>query len=435
MSGYGSSDLNPMFPQAFSLSQQGEGDPWPQQRIYGDFYREPVECVTRGVTLPGPSLGVHAADPSADGFKDFVPGDYYRDQDDVFKGVTIAPSFPTGLGDFDWGLHSSKGVDSQYEIGTGPISFSANAERFHQSDRPPAVPTDSFFKFEVTTLHVTCQEPHSIGNQLLDFLGCKVVSSVEKVNRKKFAIKADVFVDSVMCTLKIRTYSQGKNMYAIEFQRRSGDCVTFNNAYQQALKVLKVHFQMVSNGKEEPLGAHPPGQKRRRGKSSEAEISPLLDMASIPGLQAESATALADMAQDSLVAASLCTASAFKEFKKLLEADNNDVAYPTARMLSMLALCLEAAPHFVEQGFLPIMIEKVRSKATNVLVQRQLSQVLSSAAHRCAGMLGETDRFLVRQELTAAMEDMGNTSDICQNLKEALSSLRYQLAAGGAGWH
>merc|ERR1711972_957446 len=86
----------------------------------------------------------------------------------------------------------------------------------------------------------------------------------------------------------------------------------------------------------------------------EMEISPLLDMAGIvdvPSLQAESAVALMNMAKDQAVVP-LCTPRAFQEFNKLLQSDQTDVAYPTARMLHFLAQCPAATPYFAEEVLL-----------------------------------------------------------------------------------
>lgn len=349
-------------------SPDGEPNSW---RFTGDFYRE-TEHVTRGVTLAQPA-GEGPGLSSA--FTDFSHGGFY---DDDVKGMPMV-SGSSGLDLPNWlsggKLHGDIGEKIRC-LGSGP-------PKFEEGDCPPSMPTDSYFKLEVTTVHVESVLAFQIGNELLEFLASKVISSVTKVNRKKFSIKADVFVESVMCTLKIRTYQQDGNKYAVEFQRRSGDCVTFNNAFQQALKFLKSRFPIASSSEQESRPdafLMPPAPALRGDK---AGFLPLLDMAGLvefPGLQAECASALAQhMAQDGPLAASLCTERAFEEFKKLLQRDETDVAYPTARMLSLLVQLPEATHFFLETGLLPLIVEKVRSKTTSSLVQQELLQVLQAA--------------------------------------------------------
>lgn len=415
MSHYDSSDLNPMFSQTFTLPLE-EGDAWQPQQIYGDFYRETTEHVTRGVTLSSGTF--EGSDPTF--------GDFYR-PDDVFKGVSMSP-FPGGFGEFGgWIPDEPKDLTTNYDIGHDRVPYlSKVTSRFEQSHWPPFPPSDDHFKLEVTTLFLRSLTPFDIGNQILEFLSSKVESSINKVNHKKFSIKADVFVDSVMCALKIRTYCQKEDTYAVEFQRRSGDCVSFQNAFQQACKFLKAHFhQPVSeNPKDVIIEESPP----LTPWSATPEISPLLDMASLvhsPSLQAESATALAGMAQDSQVAPFLCTGSAFKEFKKLLQNDNTDVAYPTARMLSLLSKHPEACAFFQGEGLLLIMVEKVRSSTTSALVREKLADVLRSALRGCAGALDETERSEVKAAIALALQEEAMSEKVRQMLEEAEQLLQF----------
>mmetsp|Transcript_31599 Transcript_31599/g.57452 ORF Transcript_31599/g.57452 Transcript_31599/m.57452 type:complete len:428 (+) Transcript_31599:90-1373(+) len=427
MSGYGSSDLNPTYSQSLSFSpEEGEEDCAYQQRIYGDFYREPVELVTRGVTLPGPTL---VADP-AEGFQ-FTPGDFYREEDNVFKGVSLQP----GFGELPEELLFQQDLASPVLNALDKSSVGlSSVDRFNEEHHPPAAPDSNFFQYEVTTLQVSTAEPFTIGNELLNFFSSKVVSSLLKVNRVKFSIKAEVFMNGAMCTLKTRTYSQRDDTYAIEFQRRSGDSITFNYAFQQAVNFLKSSFVTVPGHKElvdEALDLLPPPLQRHGSPtSSDGEISPLLDMAGLhehPGLQAESANALAEMAQDGTAVMSLCTEAAFQEFQKLLQSDNTDVAYPTACLLGRLALCPEASEFFANQSLLLIILHKIDSKSTRELIQKELAQALASAIRHCAPKMGDHTRLL--QALQASIKDWASyDQDICRNLEEAAHSLRFQLA-------
>eukprot|EP00931_Biecheleriopsis_adriatica_P103380 TRINITY_DN78223_c0_g1_i1.p1 TRINITY_DN78223_c0_g1~~TRINITY_DN78223_c0_g1_i1.p1 ORF type:complete len:431 (+),score=92.21 TRINITY_DN78223_c0_g1_i1:189-1481(+) len=425
-SGYGNSETGSAFPQQFSLPMQGDSEDWPQDRIYGDFYREPVEQVTRGITLQDhPTLFA----PTADAFK-CSPGDYYREDEDVFKGVSMPSPFQEEELFF-------KDPAPQCSTGKGlAVQCSGELQRFGPCHRPPATPMDSFWQFEVTTLHLKAQEPSSIGNMLLDFFTSKMIASIIKVNCHKFSIKADVFVDGMMCTLKCRTYADQGDAYAVEFQRRSGDCITFNYAYQQAVIFLKSEFAVASDTPADQFeGAWLPSPALCRtatpsGSERDEDISPLLDMAGLaefPGLQAESATALAEVAKDSSAASTLCTESAFKEIRKLLQSDSTDVAYPTARLLSALGHCPQAPQLFVGEGLLPLIIQKVRLKAGGRLVQQEFAQALCSAVRLCAGLMGERERDMAQRHIADAIKETGSNEDISHLLEEALLTLRLQL--------
>jgi hypothetical protein len=355
-------------------------------------------------------------------------------------------------------------ADAYADIGDGDWML-PNLHRFASEDEPPSAPADEHWKYTKTTHHVQTEKPregHKIGNYLLDFLVSKEVESeVIKVrapsdkksresNVPKFSIKADVFIENIMCTIKIRVYKDKRdNWYCVEFQRRRGDCVTFNNAYRRARAYLRVRTGSPSPMKTdevEPLqiSEYAAGLLTQ----DEIEITPLLDMAGMihmPTMQADSATALADLAQDRKRAALLCTDRAFEQFKSLLHSDQTAVAYPISRTLSSLAERAEAAQHFVKQGILQIILEKVQSKATCALVQNSLVQTLSVAVSQCVSLLSEADVKALLDGLSAAVK-AGPVKDekyaegekaahetFYQNLQEVKSKLQHRDGAKGMG--
>ena len=85
---------------------------------------------------------------------------------------------------------------------------------------------------EVTTV-VSDAEPYRIGNDLLDFFGT-IPGKVMKVNTTKFTIKAEVDIYPAPCLLKVRIYRLGEKQFAVEFQRRSGDSICFQNLFKRA---------------------------------------------------------------------------------------------------------------------------------------------------------------------------------------------------------
>lgn len=341
--------------------------------LSGDFYREPDD-VERGVSLaPPPPLGGLAG--SASPF-----GDCYQDANDIFKGV------PMGIADlhsgFMDGLDPFSGFPGKFELGSGTTKDEASVrpERFMESDSPPQAPSDLAFSFESTTLYTPAEggaiPPFILANRLLDFLDTEVVSSVTKVRRQKFTIKADVFVGSIMCTIKIRVYSASRDNYAIEFQRRRGDCVAFSNTFERVARYLAPDLCVAAvAGREElPIELPLPIPSDTLMGIDEAGLQPLLDMACHN--QAEAAAALAERVQDSQAAAALCSAPVFEVLASLLQSDQVDVAYPTARLLSRLATRKEAATLFHTKGLLPVMQAKAKSAASHAPVRQELTAAL-----------------------------------------------------------
>mmetsp|Transcript_35818 Transcript_35818/g.83317 ORF Transcript_35818/g.83317 Transcript_35818/m.83317 type:complete len:442 (+) Transcript_35818:93-1418(+) len=431
-------------PKVLGSGPQGSaGSGWRDPTALGDYYREP-DNVMRGMSLSQASLDVPGRSP----FKG-LGGDFFCEPDNVLKGMQIAAEARSSL------LHRgplelqeclkmpdrSRRPDEGKvpDLGMTPERLGkarslSSTERFLEGDVPPSTPSDPYFKFEATTVHMSSSQPWDIGNNLLDFLISKLVASITKVSRAKFAIKADLFVECSMCTVKVRTYKEGLDRYAVEFQRRSGDCVTFNKAFQQATKFLVPRFTPVRSVPEASRDFDSAFARFLRTEN-EGDVTPLLDMAGLvdlPALQAECAAALEDMAQDPRAAAALCSDRAFEEFKKLLQNNQTEVAYPTARMLLFLAQCPEAVPRFTDQTLLSMMLDKVQSAATSALVQQQLAQVLCAAITRCAAKLSRQVADHVMSELVRAIKGLGDGLT-ARNLKEAQLVLQFQRARA-SGW-
>ncbi|CAL1173586.1 unnamed protein product [Cladocopium goreaui] len=424
----------------------GFSDPleeWPQQRIYGDFYREPVEDVTRGVSF------AENLEP-ASGFK--FGGDYYRDNEDVFKGLTLEQLPEENLFGLDndqgtkknpwsWGSATTAATEKSFDEGLafqvpllGPehsgksslVSsiqfFEAPCDKFQKSDLPPPKPTDPHWSLEVTNFCIRTPTPWLVGNHLWTFLTYELASPSIKVSRSpKFALKADAFVGNAKCTLKIRVYFIEGETYCVEFQKRTGDGIAFNRAFRQAVKFLDSYFTVESTIKENPSPVC------ESPISSDAEITPLLDMASVkqyPWLQAESAAALADMAKDQKSAPRLLQQDVIKEIQNLLQSDNTDVAYPTSRLLSNLAKMPRAAEHFAAPGLLPTMIDKVQSGSPAQAVE--LAQAIHLVSDKI--YLDEEQKERVTRQLQLAINYLAPSHRARPLLEKALQKLRRQLA-------
>jgi hypothetical protein len=325
-----------------------------------------------------------------------LDGDPYRDPEEVSRGLTItaghgfdgsshggpmcydmsAAVYP-GLGDPQ--CFGMLGPDP-YEVGPqshGSRAANTNEEAFAETTAVPRdVPKDDFFRLATTTVLVmaTITSPGAIGNVLLRFLREQVQSSITKVTIEKFAIKADVFVPEICyasCSLKIRIYRESIDRYAVEFQKRGGDGIVFNAAFQKAHQHLKASGLADDDGAGATMKQSPdigftlpplPVDESEEAEKGMAHLAPVLDMASMssePSLQAESAAALAgiaDRGHDQAV--SLCNKEVFQAIHKLVQCDLVDAVFSTYRLLLCLAACHQAKPFFADEEFLQLLRDK-----------------------------------------------------------------------------
>lgn len=366
-------------------------------------------------------------------------GDFYNEPDNVVRGIAVGAADVPNLGafdkDFGKGLGGFDFAPPEIEFGISlsdeyTSDYTPAAHRFSEEDPIPAMPADPLFKLEATTLFAAGgSSAAAIGNAVLDFFGTKVVASVTKVNQKKCCVKADVFVDGSMCTMKTRVYSQPGACFAIEFQRRCGDGVVFNEVYRKAMEFMRpvcAGFPEPDRDGTGPVVLSPVPPQMLAAGGVNADVSPLLDMASmveVPPLQAEAAVALATIAK--IEPTPLCNDRAFCEFKKLVQADSVDVAYPASQLLKHLAHRPEAGRLFAQSGIVSTMLARILKPTVMCsLVQQELAQALAAAMMICASELpgpaaedlaskfsealasGDQLPGQVRQSLRAASEDL-----------------------------
>jgi len=355
------------------------GEEEEEWRSPADFYLE-SDNVTRGLTL---SLDDVAPPPLSD-FKGFADIDFYREPDAVQKGVTLdsVNEAMSPMSSFFCHQHVECGTFFEHAgIDRSPI-----LNRFSNPDWPPRAPTDAAFKFTLTTLYVPSREPWMIGNLLLDCFAGEVVSAISKVNRVKFSFKGDVFENFAMCTMKVKVFHQEDGQFAIEFQRRQGDSIVFNNVFNKALQFLKHRLAGVSCKARSLADLSPPTLPIQLASVvDETALTALLDLATLtglPSLQAEAAAALATLAEDDAQCLMLCTEHALQDVMVLFHTSAPEVDYPTARLAHLLARRQEAAPHFAHQGFLLVMVEKIRATTTCMPARDELARALSAAVQR-----------------------------------------------------
>jgi hypothetical protein len=371
-----------VLPDGSSLRTLVDGtDEWRSLAYIGDPYRE-VDNVTRGITLSSAA----AVDSS---FSKFVDSNVYHEPDDIFNGVTLGG--------------------------------------FHETDFPPTIPSDTFFKLELTSLHVTSLMPADIWNELLTFFGEQLLSVVTKVTHSKFAIKADVIVDMMTCSVKTRIWHLGTGRFAIEFQKRSGDSICFNNTFQKAILYLSTRLNVVGTMKVPPLAHIETLPAPASCATVEADLTPLIDMMCLsgtPSLQTEAVAFLSKLAADGK--SSLWSPLIFKGTGELLQTSSPDVVYPTSRLILWLSQQRGAAPLFATHGLLHKILEKVRDQDTHVEVRAQLAQALNEAAQRQSkATLSENEvaELLGSLSETLRTQDYRWGNDVISNLDMANKAL------------
>jgi hypothetical protein len=426
----------------------------PGPPLLGDFYRD-VDTVCRGVSLPV------APSSSQDWHSSILKGVDPYAEDDVTRSVTLPPDFgyldpqpydkiggfePPGFSTWDYQKNDMYGSSATYEgfkIYSG-IDGQQSTTRFTADDILPPAPMDPFFSFAVTTLIVSLREfdsPYELMNLFVDFLmGQKnqkgappVASEILKINRKKFCVKANVFLNNMMCTLKARAYQQETGQMAFEVQRRCGDTVTFNGVYRHAAHFLQERY-IITRGVPQAMGAAQITPPIPEGKVEVCHWEPILEMAkqtpNSPELQAEAASTMSSWIEDAEPEAidALCTDSGVVEaIKELLKTDCVDICYPTTKLLLRLADSGSAMHVFfgdelADKSLVQIILEKVKywnSTSETSMVRQQFAQVISSVAKTCGPRMPGQDACLFANQINAAMATTSTEPDIYRSLQDA----------------
>jgi len=127
------------------------------------------------------------------------------------------------------------------------------SKRFEATTMPPMAPSEVFFRFQLTTCWLRGVAAPDIGNKLLNFMVSTMASTITKVNRARFSIKANMHMDGRECAVKLRMYSDNAHRaLALEFQRRSGANLVLNKFYQLVREHLEAYDKSVQH---EPLVA------------------------------------------------------------------------------------------------------------------------------------------------------------------------------------
>jgi hypothetical protein len=292
---------------------------------------------------------------------------------------------------------------------TGSDILLAESELFQEHHIPPKPPSSSHFAFAHTTLFLEGCEPKQIGETVVDFLTSQVVASVTKVTPQKYSIKAEVFVEAVSCTIKVRVYEHdGK--YAVEVVRRSGDAFVLQSTFHLLAAFLATHCGVVSGMHDSAPLTQPMLPELEPTEEDKEGLAPLLTMATVAGLEAEAAMTLVTMAKgghasaNALLSAPDQVASALTD---LLASGSLDMVYPAACCVSVLAAFDEADCILAHHGLLQTMaLQAVAELRTSQgLVGTALAQAVVDAVHCCAASLSSEAARELEQVLDDAMND------------------------------
>jgi len=130
----------------------------------------------------------------------------------------------------------------------------------------------------------------------------------------------------------------------------------------------------------------------------------MLDMAGMeefPSLQAEAAATLAEFVafQHSVASTSFCCQEAFDRIRQLLQSDKQDVAYPTGQLLSQLAKMSTAGAFITDDSFAQLVMGKICSKESSLLVKREFTQVAKTIAQQHADLLSSRAKEIITAAL------------------------------------
>jgi len=286
-----------------------------------------------------------------------LPGDFYFEQHDTTRGLTLDASAlvyqhtdePKTHGVEDLQIHFSRLQSEIKKVPSNMLGFVG--PMFLEGDEAPALPEDDLFQLEMTTITTYGMSAAQVANSVIHFLDKSVASCITKVNHKKFTIKAEVVFDHFFCEVKARVYRLALGQHCVEIQRRDGDVLAFNRLYQ----CLEQHVSSCMAGKGAKVTSEPteeaviewifPEIPSWDDASSKTSLEPLLEIIEFSRdqrLQAEAVLALAQAAQKTEVAANLCTQQVVCLFLELCLTGAG--CFSITEPLSRLAHCLATLP-------------------------------------------------------------------------------------------
>jgi len=296
----------------------------PDVRLLGDFYRE-TDNVTRGVTL-FPDIG-----EEADPFRDFDSESWFAP-----KGEAKQSGF----------------VSNSDGLATDPAKDSNGSTQFTDLVQPAVADADRFHA--ATSVRFQAHSAAELAMSIEKFLS--QTGEIIKVTPAKFSLKADIFQEIngslLHCRIKVRIFRSKSDSeeLMVDFCRRSGDAVAFQKIFSRTVQHVLAKFNAADDSEvyASRLGVEDVPPVNRVADPTELTLVPLLEMlqgdASPELAQAEAVAALAALASASTTSAvAVCAALEQLARPGVLEACaancRTEVAYPAACLTKTLRDC------------------------------------------------------------------------------------------------
>jgi len=343
-----------------------------------------------------------------------LSGDFYS-EDEVYRSAIPQDWWEEGVEsckpyDLSSPSFAEKGIDKgNYEPKMQTIE---TILEFEQGGCAPEVPTDGFFRLEETNIEVNDTTADKLGNRLIDIFSKEYSMHITKTSLRKFSVKAES-TNPTWFKLKARIYSKGPS-HIVEFQRRMGDTVAFNQFFHKVMGLLNASDEMANEMKV-VCDFTPP-----KSIQETASIQPLVDMASNcsdPFLISEAVSGLSAADKEQCIP-ELCTPEGFTAFEAMLRTGGYNVLHPLAQLLSEqllseLAIKAGAISFFADRKFWKALLDVVTGDGTCEKLKLQFACVVVSAL-----ALEPTKNQI--DVLQAAMKAKGISEHIRQMLKKAV---------------
>jgi len=242
----------------------------------------------------------------------------------------------------------------------------------------------------------------SLGNRLIDIFSAEHTMHITKTSLNKFAVKAES-TNPAWFVLKARIYSRASS-HLVELQRCNGDVVAFSQFFKKVLFLL--------NGQSNPMKELSNIAPSNLVEDAMSSMQPLIDMAnntSDPFVLGEAASGLANAAVNQQRLLALCVPEAFTAFKTMLRAGGYNILQPLARLLSQLAMTMEAAIFFADADVFTALLDVVVAEGT-----------CGELGRRYAGVVGSALALGASREQMCVLEAATNAKGVSEQVRQIL---------------
>uniref|UniRef100_A0A7S0GR38 Uncharacterized protein n=1 Tax=Amorphochlora amoebiformis TaxID=1561963 RepID=A0A7S0GR38_9EUKA len=263
----------------------------------------------------------------------------------------------------------------------GILKGSTRGSKVKDVHRKPPKPPGGYI--EASTTFYTATKPSTAMQIIRAILGDMGVDFTE--NSTKFKFKCETYPRGYRLPFNIRIFTHGSE-YAVEMQRRSGDCICFARIYKNFLRRCAKRGLCAKLEPPEPKGSLDfEGDfvlGEMQGSELESSLKPLVEMAASEYVDVKS-SAVCSLAQ-------LTTGKAVKQWmrknvdsnskllKQLLVAKNQEIHRPAVTIVANLSTEKDFSAAFNTRDCLSILIKLLDSE--NAQVVRESSRALKNIA-------------------------------------------------------